>query len=197
MQGCLMGLVLSTFCGPIFFMLIDLGINGTIKAVFYLALSVFLCDVIIVFTLLFIAMQFVTELKNIDILYYCGGAILIYFGIKNLLKKNDLPAQNNVIDKKQLNKLLLRGFIINLLNPNILFFWFGAITLALSTYHNNKSLVIIHFITGLSVSFLTDFLKGYSAFNLKKYIKPQFIKYLNVFSGLVIIGFGIKLIFFH
>ncbi len=197
LQGMLMGLILSTFCGPIFFMLIDLGISGTVKSVFYLAASVFLCDALIVFFLLFVALSFVSNLKSLEMLYYIGGSVLIYFGIRNILKKTQIAEQHEEFDQKRLNKILLKGFVVNLLNPNILFFWFGAITLALSTYHNDKKLVIVHFICGLTVSFLTDFLKGFSAFHLKQYIKPPLVKFLNKLSGIIIIFFGLKLIFFH
>lgn len=197
LQGILMGLILSTLCGPIFFMLIDLGINGTVKSVFYLALSVFVCDAIIVFFLLFAAVHLVSNLKHLDVIYYVGGIILIYFGTRNLIKKTALSVQHDKVDRKHLNTLILKGFFINLLNPNILFFWFGALTLALNTYHYEKKLVAVHFASGLSISFLTDFFKGYSAFHLRRYITPGLVKFLNKLSGVVIIGFGLKLIFFH
>lgn len=196
LQGLFMGLVLTTFCGPIFFMLIDLGITGTIKSVFWLALSVFLCDVLIVFCLLFIALNFVSDIKSLQILYYIGGGLLVYFGINKLLKKPQL-SQQKIIDSKELSKLFVKGFMINVFNPNILLFWFSAITLALSTYNNNKQFVIIHFISGLLLSFTTDFLKGYGAFKLKKFVTPTILTSLNILSGLILIGFGLKLIILH
>ncbi|MES2591342.1 MAG: LysE family transporter [Bacteroidota bacterium] len=196
LQGIIMGLILSTFCGPIFFMLINLGISSTPKSVFYLAFGTFLSDLIIILLLLFVALGAISELKQLEFLYYIGGAILIYFGIRNLLSEPVILQQTET-SQKDLYKIFLKGFMINSLNPNILFFWFGAMMLAFSTYRNDKNLVLTHFISGLSVSFLTDFLKGYSAFHLKRYIKPPFLKVLNKISGLIIIGFGLKLMFFH
>jgi threonine/homoserine/homoserine lactone efflux protein len=177
-------------------MIINLGLSGTLKSVFYLAFGVFLSDVIIIFLLLYVALGSISELKSLEILYYVGGTILIYFGIRNLIKAPVIVEQIEV-SQKNLNKLFMRGFMINSLNPTILFFWFGAMMLAFSTYHNDKSLVLTHFISGLSVSLSTDCMKGYSAFHLKKYVKPSFLKVLNKISGLIIIGFGLKLIFFH
>lgn len=195
-QGIMMGLILSTFCGPIFFMLITLGISSTLKSVFYLSFGVFLSDAITIFLLLYVALGSISELKHLEILYYIGGAILVYFGVRNFIKEPVIIEQSDV-SQKSLNKLFLKGFIINSLNPTILFFWFGAMMLAFSSYHNDKSLVLTHFISGLGVTLLTDCLKGYSAFHLKKYIKPSFLKTLNKISGIIIIGFGLKLIFFH
>lgn len=195
-QGIMMGLILSTFCGPIFFMLITLGISSTLKSVFYLSFGVFLSDAITIFLLLYVALGSISELKHLEILYYIGGTILVYFGVRNFIKEPVIIQQSDV-SQKSLNKLFLKGFIINSLNPTILFFWFGAMMLAFSSYHNDKSLVLTHFISGLGVTLLTDCLKGYSAFHLKKYIKPSFLKMLNKISGIIIIGFGLKLIFFH
>ncbi len=195
-QGIIMGLILSTFCGPIFFMLINLGITSSLRSVFYLAFGVFLSDTITIFLLLFVALGSISEFKHLEILYYFGGSILIYFGLRNLIKEPVITDEAEV-SKKTLNKLFIKGFMINSLNPTILFFWFGAMMLAFNTYHNDKSLVLAQFITGLIVTLLTDCLKGYSAFHLKKYIKPSYIKVLNKVSGLIIIGFGLKLIFFH
>ncbi|MDP1747559.1 MAG: LysE family transporter [Bacteroidota bacterium] len=195
-QGIMMGLILSTFCGPIFFMLINLGISSTLRSVIYLAFGVFLSDMIIIFLLLYVALGSISELKYLEILYYIGGAVLIYFGVRNLLKTPVImePEEDS---QKRLNTLFIKGFMINSLNPTIFFFWFGAMMLAFSSYHNDKNLVLTHFICGLGVTLLTDCLKGYSAFHLKKYVKPGFLKVLNIFSGIIIIGFGLKLIFFH
>jgi threonine/homoserine/homoserine lactone efflux protein len=195
-QGVIMGLILSTFCGPIFFMLINLGIRSTLKSVFYLAFGVFVSDAITIFLLLYVALGSISEFKHIEILYYIGGAVLIYFGVKNLIKEPVIIEQTEV-SQKTLNTIFIKGFMINSLNPTILFFWFGAMMLAFSTYHNDKNLVLTQFITGLIITLLTDCMKGYSAFHLKKYIKPSFLKVLNKISGVIIIGFGLKLIFFH
>lgn len=195
-QGIIMGLILSTFCGPIFFMLINLGISSTLKSVFYLSFGVFLSDVITIFLLLYVALGSITEIKHFEILYYIGGAVLVYFGLRNLIKEPVIKEQVEV-SQKTLNKIFLKGFMINSLNPTILFFWFGAMMLAFSTYHNDKRLVLTQFISGLIITLLTDCMKGYSAFHLKQYIKPTFLKVLNKISGIIIIGFGLKLIFFH
>ena len=196
LNGILMGLILSTLCGPIFFMLINLGVTSSLKSVFYLAFGVFLSDVIAIFLLLNAALGSISHIKNLEILFYVGGSVLIYFGFRNLTKSPVIIEQAEV-SQKNLYKLFIKGFMINSLNPTILFFWFGAMMLAFNTYHNDRGLVITHFISGLSVGLFTDCMKGYSAFHLKKYVKPSFLNVLNKISGIIIIGFGLKLIFFH
>lgn len=197
LQGIVMGLILSTFCGPIFFMLINTGITSSVKSVFYLAFGAFLSDLIIILLLLYVAMNAIAESKYLEALYYAGGSILVYFGIRNLLSTPVMQEQTESVSQKELNKIFLKGFMINSFNPNIFFFWFGTMMLAFNTYHNDKDLVLTHFVSGLSVSFCTDFLKGFSAFHLKKFVTPFVLKSLNKLSGIIIIGFGLKLIFFH
>lgn len=197
LQGMVMGLILSTFCGPIFFMLINTGITSSVKSVFYLAFGAFLSDLIIILLLLYVAMSAIAESTYLEILYYVGGAILVYFGIRNLLSNPVMQEQTENVSQKELNRIFVKGFMINSFNPNIFFFWFGTMMLAFNTYHNDKDLVLTHFVSGLSVSFCTDFLKGFSAFHLKKHVTPIVLKSLNKLSGIIIIGFGLKLIFFH
>ncbi|MES2798927.1 MAG: LysE family transporter [Bacteroidota bacterium] len=196
LQGAVLGLVLATFCGPIFFMIIDLGLTSSIKSVFYLALSVVLCDVILVFSLIFLAITLKPSPAVLEPIYYLGGGLLLIFGIKNLFAKPTI-SEEKIEDKNALQKIFVKGFFINAFNPNVFLFWFSAVSLAMNTFHQQKELVTAHFTAGLLVSFTTDFLKGFFAFKLKHLIKPSFINILNKFSGLVLIGFGIKLIFFH
>lgn len=196
LQGSLLGLVLATFCGPIFFMIIDLGLTSTVKSVFTLALSVVLCDVLLVFILIYVAMTLMPTKEQLEPIFYIGGGLLLYFGIKNILAKPTI-SEEKIEDKNALKKIFLKGFFINALNPNVFLFWFSAVTLAMNTFHQDRTLVSLHFASGLLVSFTTDFLKGFFAFKLKHLIKPGFINFLNKFSGVILIGFGIKLIFFH
>ncbi|MGB3949056.1 MAG: LysE family transporter [Bacteroidia bacterium] len=196
LQGVMMGLFLSTFCGPIFFMLINLGLTSSIKSVFYLALGTFLSDLIIIFSLLYVILGSITNLEGVQILKYIGGTLLIYFGLRNFFSQS-ITLESNKNADNNFKKIFLQGFIVNSLNPNILLFWFSTMMVALGTYKSNKELVLTHFLSGLIVSFGIDFLKGYSAFHLKKYITPTILKALNIFSGVVLIGFGLKLIFLH
>ncbi|MBK8658267.1 MAG: hypothetical protein IPN22_05185 [Bacteroidetes bacterium] len=69
--------------------------------------------------------------------------------------------------------------LINATNPNVFFFWFGAVMVAVHQYHNQAPLVLTHFVSALTVVFTTDFLKGYAASLLRPYIKPNTLTYLS------------------
>ncbi len=195
-QGLLTGLFLSTFTGPIFFMLLNLGINSTVRAVAYLALGTFVSDMLTVFLLYLAAGKFAEGAVNLHYLYIAGGLVLIAIGLNTLFGK--LPKHTNEGQGHTgYRKVFMKGFMINSTNPNVFFFWFGAVMLAVKTYHNNTAQVLTHFGVALSIVFSTDFLKGYAASLLKPYITENLMFILSRFSGLVIIFFGVKLMLFH
>ena len=195
-QGLLTGLFLSTFTGPIFFMLLNLGINSTVRAVAYLALGTFASDILTVFLLYLVAGKVAGNTVNLNYLYIAGGLVLIAIGLNTIFGK--LPKQTNEGQGHSgYGKVFLKGFIINSTNPNVFFFWFGAVMVAVKTYHNNTAQVLTHFGVALSIVLSTDFLKGYAASLLKPYITENLMFILSRISGVVIIYFGIKLMFFH
>jgi L-lysine exporter family protein LysE/ArgO len=195
-QGVLTGLVLATFVGPIFFTVVDLGLKGNVKAAAYLSFGCFLSDILWVLFIYFIAIQVPRDSLLIKIMYVAGGSILTFLGLQNLLKAK---VSETHVDVSQVSgwKWFGKGFLINSTNPNIFFFWFGAIMAAVHKYQNHSSLVLVHFLVALLLTVTTDLLKGYGASLLRPYIKTNTLLYLSRFSGLVLMYFGIKLVLFH
>lgn len=195
-QGLITGLFLSTFIGPIFFQVVNLGINSTLRAVAYMALGTFVSDILTVFLIYTVATQLADTAINLDYLYIAGGLVLILIGLTSLVKKPRKTEQEN-LTRRSLMKIFIRGFLINSTNPNVFFFWFGAVMLAVKTYNNHAAYVLTHFSVALFIVLSTDFLKGYVASLIKPYITETVMLWLSRFSGLVIIYFGVKLMFFH
>lgn len=195
-QGILTGLVLSTFVGPIFFMLIELGLKGRVKAAWYLALGTFVSDMLTVTLIVAVAHTLVQYTTVLNTMYYVGGGVLIAIGFQSLIKKR-VDSSHEHADNMMMRKVFLKGFIINSTNPNVFFFWFGAVVLAMKTYSQSTVSVAIHFGSALLVVFTTDFLKGWAASFLKPYITDKTLFILSKISGLIIIYFGLKLIVSH
>lgn len=195
-QGFLTGLFLSTFIGPIFFQVVNLGINSTLRAVAYMALGTFFSDILTVLLIYLVAAQLATRAINLDYLYIAGGLILVTIGLAGFFKTTKKEQQEN-LTHRSLMKIFMRGFLINSTNPNVFFFWFGAVMVAVKSYNNNAAFVLLHFSTALFVVLSTDFLKGYAASLLKPYITDKVMLWLSRFSGIVLIYFGLKLMFFH
>lgn len=195
-QGVVTGLVLATFVGPIFFAVVDLGLKGNIKGAAYLAFGTFVSDILTVLLIYLLAKGVDRDSFLMQAMYVAGGVILIILGLQNLLKAKAIEGPI-AVDQKSLNKLSVKGFLINSTNPNVFFFWFGAVMGAIHSYQKTPQLVLVHFLTALIIVFATDFLKGYSASLLRPYIRDTTLSYLSKISGLIIIYFGIRLILFH
>jgi len=194
-QGLLTGLVLATFVGPIFFAVVDLGLKGNTKGAAYLAFGTFISDILTVLLIYAVATNVNRNSPVLKGMYIAGGLVLVVLGAQNLFKA---AKEEHLQLQKQSNwSLFLKGFLINSTNPNVFFFWFGAVMVAVHKYKNEATLVLTHFITALLIVFSTDFLKGYGASLLRPYIRPNTLTYLTCISGIILIYFGLKLMFFH
>lgn len=195
-QGILTGLVLATFIGPIFFAVVDLGLKGHVKGAAYIALGTFVSDVLWVLFIYLVAKQIAKDSMLMQAMYVAGGLVLVVLGLQNLLKAK-VTETHTAMNQKDMWSLFMKGFLINSTNPNVFFFWFGAVMVAVHQYNNQAALVITHFVSALAVVFSTDFLKGYAASLLRPYIKPNILTYLSRVSGIILIYFGVKLMLFH
>lgn len=195
-QGILTGLVLATFIGPIFFAVVDLGLKGNVKGAAYIALGTFVSDVLWVLFIYLVAKQIAKDSMLMQAMYVAGGLVLVVLGLQNLLKAK-VDEIHTAMHQKDRWSLFMKGFLINSTNPNVFFFWFGAVMVAVHQYNNQAALVITHFVSALAVVFSTDFLKGYAASLLRPYIKPNILTYLSRVSGIILIYFGVKLMLFH
>lgn len=195
-QGALTGLVLATFIGPIFFAIVDLGLNGNLRGAAWLALGVFVSDCLSVSFIYLVARTIDKDSLLLQIMYIAGGCVLLLMGLQNLLKRAQTEEHPDVVHVS-MSRLFAKGFLINSTNPNVFFFWFGAVMSAVSHYHGVGAQVLVHFLVALLVVCATDFLKGYGASLLRPYIRPAVLLSLSRISGLILIGFGLKLIFFH
>lgn len=195
-QGILTGLVLATFIGPIFFAVVDLGLKGNVKGAAFIAFGTFVSDVLWVLSIYLLAKQVDKDSILMQGMYIAGGLVLVVLGLQNLLKAK-VTETHAEMNQKNMWNLFAKGFLINSTNPNVFFFWFGAVMVAVHKYENQASLVLTHFVSALAVVFSTDFLKGYAASLLRPYINPNTLTYLSRLSGLILVYFGLKLMLFH
>jgi threonine/homoserine/homoserine lactone efflux protein len=195
-QGILTGLVLATFTGPIFFAIVELGLRDHVKGAAYLAFGTFVSDISTIVLIYLLARNVDHSSVVLQAMYIVGGLVLTVLGLQNLLMAKGETAHIDV-EHTGVWKLFARGFLINSTNPNVFFFWFGAVMVAVNTYADRAPLVLVHFISALTIVFSTDFLKGYGASLLRPYIRDNTLKILSRLSGLILIYFGLKLMFFH
>jgi threonine/homoserine/homoserine lactone efflux protein len=198
-KGFLTGLWLSMSFGPVFFILVQTSIKKGIIDALVFDSGVFLSDVFYI-TIAFFGAEIILE--NDEYRYWIaliGGLVLIVYGLVPFLKHQKevaTPDLNELSKVARLNYpgLIAKGFLVNLLNPSVLFIWFGAATVAFATFADKKSLVIIYFVATLITYFGIDLVKVYLALKLKRYLNPRALFLITRISGLIILVFGAYLI---
>ena len=196
--GIGLGLLMAIMIGPVFFMLINISIKNGFRSAFYFAFGVVLSDGFYISIIEFSKslVSFIDGHRNWVALL--GGALLIGFGIASLIKKVSDPRDVEVksdATPKDLFLEVIKGFVMNALNPFVLFFWIGVSTTLIVNKSDNSMDTFVFFGATLTTIFLTDLIKGALAINLKKMMTIRFISLLNKISGAGLILFGCRLIY--
>ena len=206
------GFLLSIMIGPVFFVLLEISITKGFKAAMIFDLGVLLSDLFYIIISLFFAYQLkgLGDVKNNLILSVLGGTLFIAYGVYNLFFKQvkmgaealdqDLLDSEDKAIKSNKNKdnsmLVLKGFMLNLLNPGVVIYWLAIIAKGfdlVAPYDSDAHIVI--FIAIILVTFFgIDCLKAYVANKLKPLVTTGLLKGLNWLIGIVFMGTGLFLI---
>lgn len=199
-NGVVYGLLLSVLVGPVFFTLIQTSIERGFKSGVYVAIGISLSDA------LCIAIAYLGISNLLDSpefkrnLSYFGGAMLICFGIYYLFIKNRKAVIFNPahIEERRPIRLMAKGFVINGFNPMVLFFWIATIGVATGQFgYTTHGKAITFFCAIIVTVFGTDVLKAKLSDKLRQLLTARTVKLMNFIVGIVMLVFGLKLIFVH
>lgn len=196
-EGTVLGLTLSILIGPVFFTHLQTVIYRGFKAGNILSIGISASDIFLILLCYLGTAQLIDNKYYKIALGFVGGAVLIFFGIYTFLKKirfSDLRPKSYLAANGVL-KLLVKGFVLNFANPFVWFFWLGVVSLVNSTYGKNKIEILIFFSLVVGTYFFLNIIKGLLAFRIKRLIRPKTIMIINKFVGILLILFGIVLIF--
>lgn len=191
LKGITLGLLLSISVGPALFSVIKQSLNNGHKGGMAFAFGVSASDIALVlvanvFTELFRSLRMYE--KQIGIV---GSIFLISMGIFFLffkkVKVNEDGKQVFKQSKKDLLKISLSGFFMNLLNPGVIILWL-TISTSLILYPVKYKLVI--YITCLLIVLLADLAKVFLAGKIRNRLTPHNIHIINRVNGIILIGFG-------
>jgi len=195
LKGLTFGLLLSISVGPVLFSIIKQSLNNGHKGGLTFVFGVSASDVTLVlvsniFTQLFNSLKaYKTEVG------VAGCAFLVSLGIYFLffkkVKVDEAGKQVFKFRKSDFAKIFLSGYFMNTLNPSVFIFWIYAST-AIVTHTVNEKVII--FVTCLTWMLGTDILKVFLAGKIRNRLTPHNIHILNRINGLLLIIFGIALI---
>lgn len=187
--------------GPVFFVLLETSIRKGIRAAVAFDIGVLINDVVYIL-IAFVFYKQVSDLSHGDNnswLRIIGGTLFIVYGVINLLKKVKDTHKVNITNNSR-NKgyliLALKGFLLNLANPLVVFYWFSVMTLgAKDAAEGGSKYSMIVFIASILITFFSiDLLKIFGAKKLRPLMTRRLLKGLNNLIGLVFICFGVVLI---
>jgi len=196
LKGITLGLLLSISVGPVMFSIIKQSLNNghTGGIAFIIGVSASDMTMVLVsnlFTQLFSILS--THRKEIGI---AGSIFLISIGVFFLFFKKikvNKEGKQIVIEFKRSDyiKTALSGYLMNTLNPAVFLFWLTASTTFINHTVQEK---LVLFMVCLAIVFSTDIAKVMLAGRIREKLTPHNIHIINRVNGLILIGFGIALI---
>lgn len=194
-KGLGFGLLLSISVGPVLFSIIKQSLNNGHKGGFVFVAGVSSSDI----SLVLLSNIFTTLLENLKLykteIGIAGCIFLVSMGIFFLffkkVKVNKEGEQVFKFRKRDYAKMFLSGYLMNTLNPAIFIFWITTSTAIIGHTINQR---IVIFTTCLLFMLVTDCLKVLLAGKIRRKLTPHNIHIINRVNGIILIVFGIALI---
>ena len=206
LQAIGIGFLLSVMVGPVFFILLETSITKGIRAALALDIGVFISDILYIL----FALSFVDQISSINsgenklIFGFIGGSIFIIYGTFYFFKKSKmvdltLEAENTSKEVAAAPKdyllLGLKGFILNIANPAVIFYWLSILSLAAQSVPDNtknpNTWILLFLSILLGTYFGIDVLKVFTAKRLRTLVNQNLLNALNILIGLIFFLTGI------
>ena len=202
LKGIITGFILSVMIGPVFFVLLETSIRKGVRAALAVDLGVLVSDIVYI-AIAFVFYKQVEDLQKGDnnaIVHIIGGVLFAAYGAASFFKKVKFENFNSdvkvAIHAKDYLLLGLKGFLLNIANPLVIFYWFSVMALGSedATKDSSSWTILLFLITILITIFSNDFLKILGAKKLRPLVTKRLLVGLNRLIGIVFVGFSIFLI---
>ena len=198
-NGILGGLMLAILVGPVFFALMQTTIEKGFFHGVFLALGIVMSDTLYFFLCYLGISQVVDNPKMEAYLAFGGGIIMVVFGLVYIFKpiaSKGVKQRHEEASKTTMAREVVKGFLLNGINPGVLIFWIGIIATISATPSGSTREGMLVFALGiLTTVFTTDILKAYLANKLSRLVTPKFMRMMNRMVGSGLFAFGIYLFF--
>lgn len=187
--------------GPAFFALLNTSIKHGRKEGSLLATGVVLSDLFVCILVIYLislgATNFIQDEKNQRFMGIIAGLILVVFG--SFYFRKPVTGTNDTIEIKSpsASVLLMKGFFLNLVNPAVWLLWLGNITAISKTLDYSLLKMMIYFGITLGLVWAVELFKATLAEKIKKYLTNKLMHFINMATGLLLVLFGLILIYNH
>lgn len=198
LKGIVTGLILSIMLGPAFFVLLETSIRKGIRAALAFDAGIIIGDIIYIV----IAYVFIKQVASLSsgtdnaLIKIVGGVLFIVFGLimffKKISSKKFEEESKKFRNSKDYWLLFVKGLILNLANPLIIFYWFSVMALGKTADKDAFTGWDMFFYISiiLFTFFSIDVLKIIGAKKLRPFITGNVLKSLNRITGSVLFAFG-------
>lgn len=194
-KGILLGIMLAISVGPVIFSIIKQSINNGHKGGFTFVAGVSASDITMVVISQLFTELFRTLLEYKKPIGIGGSILLIVIGLYVLLFKkvvvDEDGKQKIKMSKRDYVRTFFSGYFMNTLNPGVIGFW---LVIATSVVDLSFSYRLVMFSTCLIFVLATDIAKVFLAGSIRQKLTPHNIHIINKISGIILMGFGLALI---
>jgi threonine/homoserine/homoserine lactone efflux protein len=201
LRGAILGFSMSiVFIGPSLFALIQTSIKNGFRSAAAMALGISLSDILLVFLAYLGAAQFLDNPK-VKLYEGIGGSVLLFvFGIYELFQKHEDEREAKISEaivakvNQRLHWMLAKGFLLNIINPIVLFMWIVWMS-NVSTHYNTREEILSFSAGTLGMIFILDLLKSFAANSLKKVLTHKIMLVIHYIMAIALIVCGLVLLY--
>lgn len=198
-EGIQTGLILCFLIGPIFFTLLQTGVERGFRAGATVGLGIWMSDMAFISLFYSSVSQFTQVIEGRAFSLYVGvigSIILASFGIWALVTKPSLTTGTDLHLRPSTSYFTLwaKGFLINAINPFTIIFWFTIVSAALLRTDLPPRNALIYFGAIVGTVAATDLLKVLLAKKIRRWLSPTHILWFRRISGIALIVFGVVLL---
>ena len=196
-KGILTGLVTAFVIGPVFFALIQTSIEKGVRSGILMAIGISISDTLYIALTYFGISQLSENAKFRIFLAMVGGVVMLVFGIRMVLRKvSHIGTGIHMQDSTNSVWKIFKGFALNGINPFVLLYWIGVVSLATVHWDYTGLQAFVFFVSLLSTILLSDIGKSYLANRIRHTITPRLMKVINKVVGIAFIILGTRLLIF-
>ena len=194
-KGIITGIMFTLTFGTVFFSLIQTSIKRGFRKSLYIASGVLFSDAFYISIAIFGSTFITDKIQHYDhIIRIIGFAFLAFLGIRSILKHEKIKVEENQSTDKKDILYLMKGIMLNSINPMTLIAWIGVATYVQTVNEFKFDQVLLFFSVVLGMMFTSMFAIVHFAGKLRDILSDKNLHRLNIFSGIIFIIFSVVII---
>ena len=190
--GILFGVPFCLAVGPVFFFLIQAGVNKGIKFALAIAFGVILADTVLInLTYFFVERIHLFIRNNYTPIQFGISILLLALGLTSILKKNHDCTKSSFLSNSGPFLFFINGFILDVLNPSNIFVWIG-VNSEIIVY--NKLQHLMFYTSALITIAVLMIGIAFLCRKTQPYLSNQLLRRINVSLGAIYIAFSFTLL---